>query len=154
MSNSYAVERVMDIIAYVISEGSTGSSLATFDTTPLHDQGYTDAEIAAAISWILERQADRDAIEGPADNTFRILHGLEREVLEVDAWGMLMTYHHLGFLTTDDVEQLLERTIIMGADRQVGIEEMKSLIAAYVLAQQPLPRSGSRSLLLGNDAVN
>ncbi len=154
MNNSYPVDRVMDIIAYMISERRHGAQLTAIDVSPLHAQGYTDSEIAAALSWIMERQADRDAIEGPHRTSFRILHGLERDVLDADAWGMLMTYHDLGFLDSDDVEQILERSLLMGAERSVGIEEIKALIAAYVLSQQPLRESGSRSLLLGNDAVN
>lgn len=102
----------------------------------------------------MERQADRDEIEGPAKGTFRILHGIEREVLEPDAWGMLMTYHQLGFLDSDDIEQILERAVVMGSERYVGVAEIKALIAAYVIHQQPLPQAGSRSLLLGSDSVN
>lgn len=154
MNNHYAVERVMDIIAYMISEGRQGAPLAAIDTTSLQEQGYTDSEIAAALSWIMERQADRDEIEGPGTGTFRILHGIEQDVLDPDAWGMLMTYHQLGFLDSEDIEQILERAIVMGSERNVGIAEVKALIAAYVLHQQPLPQAGSRSLLLGSDSVN
>ena len=154
MNNHYAVERVMDIIAYMISEGRQGAPLNAIDTATLQAQGYTDSEIAAALSWIMERQADRDEIEGPAKGTFRILHGIEREVLEPDAWGMLMTYHQLGFLDSDDIEQILERAVVMGSERYVGVAEIKALIAAYVIHQQPLPQAGSRSLLLGSDSVN
>lgn len=64
MNNHYAVERVMDIIAYMISEGRQGAPLNAIDTATLQAQGYTDSEIAAALSWIMERQADRDEIEG------------------------------------------------------------------------------------------
>jgi len=154
MNNHYAVERVMDIIAFMISERRQGAPLTAIDTTRLHERGYTESEIAAALSWIMERQQDRDEIEGPGHNTFRILHGIEREVLDTDAWGMLMTYNQLGFLDTDDIEQILERVVVMGAERNVGVPEVKALIAAYVIHQQPLSPLGSRSLLLGNDLVN
>lgn len=153
MNSHYAVERVMDIIAYMISERRTGTPLATIDTLTLALQGYTDSEISAALSWIMERQQHTND-EGASSNTFRILHGMEREVVEPEAWGMLMTYHSLGFLDDEDVEQILERSILMGTDRNVGVAEIKVLIAAYVINQQPLPQAGSRSLLLGNDSVN
>ncbi len=153
MNDLYTVERVMDIITYMISERTQGASLSTFDTTPLSLQGYTNSEIAAAISWMIERSSEHSEDEGAAAG-YRILHGIERDAIDPEAWGMVLTYQSLGFLVADDVEAILERVIMMSAERHVGSAEIKAIIASYVLHQQPLPQAGSRSLLLGNDSVN
>jgi uncharacterized protein Smg (DUF494 family) len=154
MNTQYSVERVLDIIADLISGHMAGAALASIDTRPLHDQGYTDSEIAAAISWMLERRADRDELEDLDHDGFRILHGIERELVSPDAWGMLLTYHEHGFLTSEDVENLLERAVVMGHERHVGAHEMKSLITAYIMNQNPLLPTGNRISLLGSDSVN
>ncbi len=154
MNPHYSVERVLDIIADLITGHHTGTALASIDTRLLHARGYTDSEIAAAISWIIERRADRDDLEDIDHDGFRILHGIERELLSPESWGMLLTYHECGFLTSDDVEQLLERAVLMGHERHVGAHEMKSLITAYIMNQSPLLPNGNRSSLLGSDSVN
>ena len=81
MNTQYSVERVLDIIADLIAGHHAGAALTSIDTRPLHDQGYTDSEIAAAISWMMERRADRDELEGIDHDGFRILHGIERELV-------------------------------------------------------------------------
>jgi len=43
---------------------------------------------------------------------------------------------------------------VMGHDRNVGSHEMKTLITAYIMNQNPLLPSGNRSSLLGSDSVN
>jgi len=52
MNNTYSVERVMDIIADMISERKLGTPLSSIDTQELIERGYSDSEIAAALSWI------------------------------------------------------------------------------------------------------
>jgi uncharacterized protein Smg (DUF494 family) len=151
MNHTYSVERVMDIIADMISERKAGISLSSIDTSDLHERGYSDSEIAAALSWIIERGQQAPTL--PADG-FRILHGIEHNVLTIDAWGMLLTYSELGFLSQDDVEQILERAVILGADRQVAVPEVKALIAAYMLDGSFSATSSNRRLLLGSDSVH
>lgn len=151
MNNTYSVERVMDIIADVISERKSGTPLAALDTKQLQARGYSDSEISAALSWIIERGVQ--SAEEDSDG-FRILHGIEQNVLSIDAWGMLMTYAELGFLGADDVEQILERAVMLGTERQVGIPEAKAIIAAYMLDGSFYASSGNRRLLLGSDSVH
>ena len=67
---------------------------------------------------------------------------------------MLMTYAELGFLSPDDVEQILERAVMLGTERLVGIPEVKAIIAAYMLDGSFYASSGNRRLLLGSDSVH
>ncbi|MBM4178370.1 MAG: DUF494 domain-containing protein [Ignavibacteria bacterium] len=151
MNNTYSVERVMDIITDMISERKSGTPLAALDTDQLQQRGYSEAEIAAALSWIMEQGVQ--LTESGSDG-FRILHGIEQNVLTTEAWGMLMTYADLGFLAPDDVEQILERAVMMGSERLVGIPEIKAIIAAYMLDGSVYANSSNRRLLLGSDSVH
>ena len=151
MNNTYSVERVMDIIADMISERKSGTPISSIDTRELLERGYSNSEIAAALSWIIERRIDAD---GEPTDGFRILHGIEQNVLSIESWGMLMTYAELGFLSTDDLEQILERAVMLGNERQVGIPEIKAIIAAYMLDGSVYASSSNRRLLLGSDSVH
>ncbi|CAN5453535.1 hypothetical protein BH10BAC6_BH10BAC6_12600 [soil metagenome] len=158
MTDRYAFERIMEIIALVIADVRHDQAIPSGTLDELQKLGYTDSEISAAISWILERSASVGAKDGritpTAPGSFRVLHGIEQDLLTTEAWGLLLIYRDLGFLTADDVESILERAVVMGTEMGVGEQELKSLIAAYVLHQQPIPQSGSRSLLLGNDTIH
>lgn len=151
MNDRYTVERIMEIIAYVMGIRRTGTPLMKVDTTELTNQGYTQSEISAAFSWILER-GEHD-IASDADS-FRILHGVEAETIAPEAWGLLLSYRDLGFLTNEDLESIIERAMVMGAETDVNIPEIRTLIAVYVMHQGPLAQTGSRNLLLGSDSVN
>lgn len=150
MTNSYSVERVMDAITYIISFHQPGSPLSSVDTRNLLTFGFSEAEIAAAHSWLLERA--RIADDEPVGR-FRILHGIEQNILTPDAWGMLMMYHEMRFLNSEDVEQILERAVMLGMEREVDVPEIKAIIAAYVL-YTATPSSSNRRMLMGDEMVN
>lgn len=152
MTDRYTVERIMEIIAWVVGTHERGVPIGKVDVSELTKRGYTDSEISAALSWILERG------EGHADpsefGSFRVLHGLEAEVITPEAWGLLVSYHNLGFLTNADIEQIVERAMIMGGETLMDVPEIRALVAVYVMHQGPQPPDGSRSLLSGTEAVN
>lgn len=160
MSDRYTVERIMEIIAYVIGVRRKGTPLTKVDMGELHRLGYTDSEISAALSWILEK-ADDAATPGnkgtqvPGNSgSFRVLHGIEAETITPEAWGILLSYVNLGFLTNEDVEQIIERAMMMANETIVDVAEVRALVAVYVMHRGPLPLSGSRSLLSGTDSIN
>ncbi|MEY3386518.1 MAG: hypothetical protein RIR53_1329 [Bacteroidota bacterium] len=150
MTNSYSVERVMDVITFIISVQAPGSPLSSVDTKSLKTFGFSEAEIAAALSWLMERAR---ATDDDASGRFRILHGIEQNIITPDAWGMLMMYHEMRFLSNDDVEQILERAVMLGMEREVDVAEIKAIIAAYVL-YSATPLSTNRRMLMGDEMVN
>ena len=156
MNDRYTVERIMEIIAWVIGSHEKGAPLTAVDTSELYKQGYTDGEISAAISWILERgQQAIDAMHnGVESDSFRVLHGIESEVITKEAWGMLLSYQNLGFLSNEDIEQIIERAMVMGGETLVDMEELRAIVAVYVMNLDQDSMSGNRSLLSGNEQVN
>ncbi len=152
MTDRYTVERIMEIIAWVVGSHEPGTPLAKVDVTELSARGYTDSEISAALSWILERG---DGHVDPAEHgSFRVLHSVESEVITPEAWGILLSYHNLGFLTNADLEQIIERAMLMAGEAIMDVPEIRALVAVYVMHQGPQPLDGSRSLLSGTEAVN
>lgn len=156
MIDRYAVQRIMEIIAYVMAERRAGTQLSQIDTDALHRLGYSDSEIAAALSWILERsqQGEPDArISGAAPGSFRVLHDIEQDLITPEAWGLLLTLHDVGFLNTADLENILERAVIMGAERGIDVAEITSIIAVYLLAQSSSLGKGQKLYLEGTETI-
>jgi len=155
MNDRYTVERIMEIIAYVIGAHAEGTPLAKIDVKELARRGYTDGEISAALNWIMERGNEEAAADPDRSDrqSFRILHGLEADTISPEAWGLLLSYHNLGFLSNEDIEQIIERAMVMGGDMLVDLEEIRAIVAVYVshLAERT---SGNRHLLSGTESVN
>ncbi|MCU0330323.1 MAG: DUF494 family protein [Candidatus Kapabacteria bacterium] len=157
MNDRYAVQRIMEIISFVMSELRQHRPLNDIDMGELHRRGYTDGEISAALSWIMERSSlmmGADEATPPQAGSYRILHGIEHDVMSVEAWGALISYRDVGLLTPTDVENVLERVLVMGSEQGVTDADIQSIIAAYLMHQQPSIQSGSRTLLDGSETIN
>ena len=155
MSDRYTVERIMEIIAYVVGAFSQGTPINKVDTSELSEQGYTESEISAALSWIIER-GDQSLDHQGNTNTgsFRVLHGLESETISSEAWGLLLSYANLGLLSNEDTEQIIERAMIMGGETSVDLEEIRAIIAVYVMNMGLDSNTGSKTLLSGNESIH
>jgi len=158
MNDRYTVERIMEIIAYVIGARAEGTPLAKIDVNELARLGYTDGEISAALNWILERadvmEAEHETDADDSDRlSFRILHGLESETITPEAWGLLLSYRNLGFLSNEDLEQIIERAMMLHGEMEVDLEEIRAIVAVYV-SNQAERAGANRHLLSGTESVN
>lgn len=73
--------------------------------------------------------------------SFRILHDLETMIISPQAFGYLLQLKELGIFDDLDIEQAIERAMLLGTGT-IDSEEMKA-IAAYILAQQSSGGNGS-----------
>jgi uncharacterized protein Smg (DUF494 family) len=154
MTDRYAVERIMEIIALVGTGLIERKDITMGD---LQGMGYTESEIATALSWIMEREGARpnDAKSVPSSaSSFRILHDIESDLLTPDAWGLVLIYRDLGFLSNEDIENILERAVLMGVDGGVSIADLKTLIANHIMQFAPPFDRGSRQMLSGGDSIH
>lgn len=158
MNNRYSVERIMEIIAFVIATEHSGAAANDTMISELQQKGYTEPEIAAALSWIIERKhhvAEEATVPAPSNNTaFRVLNSIEQDIVTPEAWGQLMVYKELGFISNKDLENILERAMMMGIEGGLGAEEVKMIVAVYFFNEYTQGESGSRTLLFGTDSVN
>ncbi len=157
MTDRYAVQRIMEIISFVMSELRQHRPLNSIDLDELQRRGYTEGEISAAFSWILERGTEsKETVPSTraAKDSFRILHGLESDLISPEAWGVLLTYQELGFLHAADVESVLDRAVVMGAEQGVSEFDIMNIIAVYLMNQHADFDMGSRTLLDGTETIN
>lgn len=150
-------ERIVEIIVYVVSELRQNNDLAKLNLDELINQGYTSSEISTALSWIADRMEINDKYT-PVDttiqnNSFRVLHDLEKELFTKEAWGELITMNALGLITNEHIETLIDRAFMLGL-RQIDLQQLKIFVANVVFNAQYNNLAGSRFMLIGNDTIN
>lgn len=101
----------------------------------LSSQGFSEAEINAAFTWVMERLEGIEPSDilfkgGTSNQSFRVLHPAERTVMESQAQGQLMEMQFLGLLSVEDVERIIERAMAIGG-RLEG-SDIQALVHSYL----------------------
>jgi uncharacterized protein Smg (DUF494 family) len=130
-------ERVVEILVYIMSEirdEKPAPNHLEVISRDLQERGYTKNEISSAFSWLYERcQNDNEELlyqAGPTlEHSFRVLHDLERIVISPEGYGYLLQLKHLGILNDVEIEQTIERAMMLGATR-LPEAAVKSLVAS------------------------
>lgn len=106
----------------------------------LVQRGFSQREVNAAISVFAERltgDSKRMLLARPAlPHAHRILHDLERQYVSPEAYGYLIEMSQLLILDLSDVEEIIERCVLLG-NLNVGGDEMKMLVATHLLEKDP-----------------
>ncbi len=142
-------ERVVEILVYIMTEmrrNQNVSSNLDLLSSSLIQKGYSESEISSAFSWLMDRinNEPEEVFEkhGPAfRHSVRHLHEIEKSVISVEAHGYLIQLHALGIIDEFDLEQILERGLMLGIPR-VSVEEIKSIVAGMFLASEEGSRGG------------
>ena len=151
-------ERIIEIIAYVISELRQNKSLSAIDLSELEQRGYSQAEISTAFSWLADRVHNIDGgmrfLEANS-KSFRVFHPFEMEVLTPEARGELLQMVELGMITNEQVEMIVERAMLSGMS-VVDPADIRNMVAMIVFnAQSPYGSNGSHRIMLsGNDTIH
>lgn len=139
-------ERVVEILVYIMNEirgNSPETTKLDVLSRDLLQRGYTENEISYAFSWLFDRyKTDFEELVrntgSTLSNSFRILHDLERMVITPAAHGYLLQLRALEILDDGDLEQIIERAMMVGSPR-IDESEIKSLIASTLFNPQGLP---------------
>lgn len=128
--------------------------MEAIDVRGLASNGYTQAEIGAAFSWI----ADRTVFGGgPTSDgrsrSFRVLHDIERRLFKSDAHGYLLLLTQIGILDEIDFEMIINRAQF-AALQPMTIEEVKQLVGAHLAEAGEFGFGGSRLMLNPYDTVH
>ena len=125
----------------------------------LKNQGFTENEISSAYSWLLNRlQQDSEFIYNSDHNRIgiRILSEAERRLFTPAAYGYILQLQHLGLLSEDQLEQVLERGAMIWSS-PVGVEQLKTLIDSVLFFDsRVIEISGDASQYIAdeNETVN
>jgi len=100
----------------------------------LVQKGYTENEISSAFSWLFDRIKNNfDELlknTGPTlPTSFRVLHEVERMIIQPEAHGYLIQLKELGLLDETEMEQMIDRALMLGTSR-VTLDDMKAIVAS------------------------
>lgn len=151
------VERIMEIILFVISNTNDIHKVSDDNIQELENRGYTKSEISTAFSWIYER-SEIDSIEkffGINENTkgFRIFHSSEKDLFTNEAFNDLTQYMSLGLISPAQVDLMIERLTISGLSIIDSRFLKNYIVAIHFDSIQKLNKPG-RAMLIGDDTIN
>jgi uncharacterized protein Smg (DUF494 family) len=146
-------ERIIDIILYLVTQIRQETPIEQIDIKRLVSDGYTDAEIGAAFSWLADRTeyGHYDRLMRPR-TTFRVLHESERMLFRQDAYGYMLQLLEIGLLSDIEFEVIINRAQ-MGGLGGLHILDVKEMIST-LLAESAESLGGSRFMLHSQDTVH
>lgn len=148
------LERIVEIIVYVISEMKGFNSISDIDIEELHSRGYTDIEITVALSWLSEKlNQDKPEFKLQSEKSFRILHNAEKDLFTPESWGELMQYHSFGLIDNDTIEKIIEKALLFGR-RKIDSKQLKSIIANILFYGNNSQSQPNHIILSNNDLIN
>jgi uncharacterized protein Smg (DUF494 family) len=96
-------EKIVEIIAYLMSELRNNTPLNEIDLTVLTNSGYTPTEISTAFSWLYEKVEVAENFSAEVSRrsiySHRVLHEAERLVITPDAYGYLLQLREISQAT-------------------------------------------------------
>ncbi len=150
-------ERIVEIIVRVVSELKRKKEFSAVDIRNLEKRGYTDNEISAAFSWIVDRMEFAEKLfpleEGTKADSFRILDQAEKDLFTPEALGEMIQLHTLGIISNENIESLLEKATYTGAG-SIDSQHLKWFVAHAIFSIHTQDQPGSRIMLTGSDAIN
>ena len=149
-------EKVLEIIVFLLAELKMNKQLSDVDLNQLEKLGYTQNEINTAFSWIYSKIYTGDKIFADEDkiaNSSRFLHEVEQNVITPEAYGYLIQLKELGLLNNLDIDLIIDKLMVTSYNK-VEINEMKFMIASYLLDIDDMNNTNSRMMINTNDTIN
>ncbi len=142
-------ERVVEILIHImkaIRQDSDVTNKLDLLSRNLIQKGYSESEISSAFTWLLDRlNYDSEELiekqEPALQHSFRHLHEIERAIISTKAYGYIIELTELGIIDAVDVEQILERSMMLGAAK-VTVEDVKSIVASMLFTSESMLEGG------------
>jgi Smg protein len=148
--------KILEIIVIILSELRTNKNVNEIDYNALSEIGYTSSEINSALAWIFSKiDIDSNFLKSGLKNVTskRIYNQEERKIFTPESLGYLIWLNETGILDDADREIIIDRIFLSGYAK-VGLTDMKSLIAMYLLDVKDVNTIKTRLILENNDTQN
>ncbi len=150
-------EKIVEILVYLIGELRNNIPINDIDLSVLSKKGYSTTEISTAFNWLFEKIADGENIitdtAQSSPHSHRVLHDVERAVINTEAYGYMIQLRELGLITDMDIEVLIDR-IMMSGYTAIELNEVKTMVAQLMAESDDSFNTGSRTMLGGKDTIN
>jgi uncharacterized protein Smg (DUF494 family) len=150
-------EKVFEILVYLMSEIQDNKALHEIDLDTLETQGYTQSEISAAFSWIVEhvpaQEDGRIPLEGTGQGSRRILHSAEKLMLTTESQGYLIQLTELGLLDDAGLESVIDRAMATGQER-LTVPELRQIAEGVVFGVEHRGAGSGLTMLDPGDTIH
>lgn len=136
--------RIIDILVYLAKQFQNNSFGSTKDTDfniefvveSLQDEGYSQTEIDSALSWYFENEKVRPQFHASFVNqnparALRILHPIERVLINPEAYGFLVQIQQLGLISNDQLELIIDKSLSSGWE--IDLPLVKAITSVVLL---------------------
>lgn len=133
-------DRVLEIVVFLMSKVKDQQGrLDDLDeiASYLKNQGFTENEISSAYSWFLDHlQNDTEFLYNSTlkGNAIRILSDQERQLFSSESIGYLLQLCHLGLLSDQQFEMVLERGSMIWTS-SINLDQVKMLIETILFSE-------------------
>ncbi len=130
----------LDVLTFVLDEIRESSNddldLQTIIDV-MEDEGFSEAEIESAMTWLLNHGDQLDRISSEQQRfvprpMWRALNDIEEQSISPKAYSYLFHLRELNVLTDDNMEKVIDRAVDLRL-HHMNVEDMKDLVAAVVL---------------------
>lgn len=149
-------EKIIEIIVFLLSELKNNKQLTDVDMHKLENLGYTQNEINTAFSWVYSKIYAGEKIfaeKQTENNSQRFLHDLEQNIIAPEAYGYLIQLKELGLINNMDIDLIIDK-IMVSSYSKVEEEDMKLIIANYLLDIDEMNDANSRVMINTNDTIH
>lgn len=149
-------EKVLEIIVLLLSELRKNKQLSDVDVKQFEGLGYTQNEINTAFSWVYSKIYTGDEIFIDQDKNTRsnrFLHEVEQNIISPEAYGYLIQLKELRLINNMDVDLIIDKLMVSSYSK-VELNEMKYMIAAYLLDIDDMNNANSRMMINTNDTIH
>jgi len=130
-------ERLIEILVYLLQEFQQPQIKEDYTdmSKVLISRGYTENEINMAFSWIFNHMQERSTEEADTfhytEGSNRLLHDVEKLVIQPEAYGYLLQLRHLNLLSDFDLEVVIDKALSLGTP-SITTDDIKSIAASIV----------------------
>lgn len=149
-------EKIIEIIVFLLSELKNNKQLADVDMENLANLGYTQNEINTAFSWVYSKiyAGEKIFLDEKSDTrSQRFLHDTEQNIISPEAYGYLVQLKELGLINNMDIDLIIDK-IMVSSYSSISKDEMKSIIASYLLDIEEMNDANSRVMINLNDTIH
>ncbi len=133
-------DRVLEIVVFLMSKiKDQQGQLDDLDEIALYlkNQGFTENEISSAYSWFLDHlQNDNEFLYNSVinGNATRVLSDQERQLFSSRAIGYLLQLRHLGLLSDQQFEMVMERGSMIWTS-SINLDQVKILVETILFSE-------------------
>ncbi len=133
-------DRVLEIVVFLMSKiKDQQGKIDDLEEIALYlkNQGFTENEISSAYSWFLDHLQNNNEFLYNSTinaNATRILSAQERQLFSAEAVGYLLQLRHLGLLSDQQFEMVLERGSMIWTS-SINLDQVKMLIETILFSE-------------------